>query len=87
MLRPNGFVFAAAVSRFASLLSGFTYGFLSDPVFVDIIKRDLTDGQHRNPVGSPFYFTTAFFIIRMSLKARWRRLALQLPPSWRSKGR
>lgn len=61
VLRPTGLVFAAAVSRFASLLSGLTYGFLSDPVFVDIVRRDLKDGQHRNPSGSPFYFTTTFF--------------------------
>jgi hypothetical protein len=54
-------IFAAAVSRFASLLSGMTYGLLDDPVFADIIRRDLADGQHRNPTGNPLYFTTTFF--------------------------
>jgi len=61
VMRPSGLIFAAAVSRFASLLSGMTYGYLKDSVFVDIIRRDLADGQHRNPTGSPFYFTTTFF--------------------------
>jgi ubiquinone/menaquinone biosynthesis C-methylase UbiE len=61
VLRPNGVIFAAAVSRFASLLSGMTYGLLADPVFVDIIRRDLIDGQHRNPTNNPLYFTTTFF--------------------------
>ena len=61
VLRPTGTIFVAAVSRFASLLSGMTHGFLSDPVFVDIIRRDLVDGQHRNPTGNPLYFTTTFF--------------------------
>jgi ubiquinone/menaquinone biosynthesis C-methylase UbiE len=60
-LRPTGMIVAAAVSRFASLLSGMTYGLLGDPVFVDIIRRDLVDGQHRNPTGNPSYFTTTFF--------------------------
>ena len=61
VLQPTGMSFAAAVSRFASLLSGMTYGLLGDPVFVEIIRRDLLDGQHRNPTDNPFYFTTTFF--------------------------
>ena len=36
-------------------------GFLDDPAFVQIVERDLTDGQHRNPMNHPDYFTTAFF--------------------------
>jgi ubiquinone/menaquinone biosynthesis C-methylase UbiE len=61
VLRPGGLVFAAAISRFASFLSGMTHGLLEDPTFVDIIRRDLKDGQHRNPTNNPLYFTTAFF--------------------------
>lgn len=61
VLRPGGLVFAAAISRFASFLSGMTDGLLEDPIFVDIIRRDLTDGQHRNPMNNPLYFTTAYF--------------------------
>lgn len=59
--RPGGPVFAAAISRFASLLDGLVRGFLDDPAFAAIVERDLADGQHRNPGGRPEYFTTAFF--------------------------
>jgi ubiquinone/menaquinone biosynthesis C-methylase UbiE len=69
VLKPNGRIFAAAVSRFASLLSGMTYGLLSDPTFVNIVRRDLADGQHRNPTNNPLYFTTTFFHHPDELKA------------------
>jgi len=61
VLRPGGFLFAAAISRFASLLDGFARDLLDDADFLPIVQRDLTDGQHRNPTGHPSYFTTAFF--------------------------
>jgi hypothetical protein len=32
-----------------------------DPRFVAIRDRDLADGQHRNDLGHPEYFTTAYF--------------------------
>ncbi len=60
VLRPGGLVFAAGVSRFASLLSGLFDGFLADPAFREIVQRDLVDGQHRNPTTQD-YFTTTFF--------------------------
>jgi SAM-dependent methyltransferase len=60
VLRPGGLVFAAGVSRFASLLSGLFDGSLADPAFRDIVERDLVDGQHRNAT-SQDYFTTTFF--------------------------
>jgi ubiquinone/menaquinone biosynthesis C-methylase UbiE len=60
VLRPGGILVAAVISRFASLLSGLAGDLLGDPDFVDIIRRDLSDGQHRNPTDRP-YFTTAFF--------------------------
>jgi ubiquinone/menaquinone biosynthesis C-methylase UbiE len=61
VLREGSYVFAAAISRFASLLDGLAYGYLADPEFARIVERDLTDGQHRNPTDNPIYFTTAFF--------------------------
>lgn len=36
-------------------------GFFDDPRFVPILRRDLEDGQHRNPTDCPDYFTIAFF--------------------------
>src|SRR5688572_19360240 len=59
VLRPDGVAFVAAISRFASLLDGFSRQLIRDPYFVSILERDVTDGQHRN-VSDADYFTTAF---------------------------
>jgi SAM-dependent methyltransferase len=61
VVRPGGFVFAAAISRFASLFDGLARGFLFDPAFRQIVGRDLEEGQHRNPTDAPHWFTTAYF--------------------------
>ncbi len=61
ILKHGGILFAAAISRFASLLDGLRQGLFDDPAFAPIVERDLTDGQHRNPTNHPAYFTTAFF--------------------------
>jgi ubiquinone/menaquinone biosynthesis C-methylase UbiE len=61
VLRRDGTLIAAAISRFASALDGLCRGYMDDAVFASIVERDLTDGQHRNPTGHPEYFTTAFF--------------------------
>jgi ubiquinone/menaquinone biosynthesis C-methylase UbiE len=61
VLRPGGSVFAAAISRFGSLLDGLIRGFIDDPAFAPILERDLRDGQHQNPTERAEYFTTAFF--------------------------
>ena len=55
-----GYAFVAAISRFASLMDGFSRGFIRDPAFVRIMEQDLADGQHRN-AGNRDYFTTAYF--------------------------
>jgi SAM-dependent methyltransferase len=61
VLSPGGILLAGAICRFASALDGLCRGFLKDPHFADIVRRDLTDGQHRNPTGRPEYFMDAFF--------------------------
>jgi SAM-dependent methyltransferase len=60
VLKPGGILLAAAVGRYASLLSGVAENLLGDPAFAAIVARDLADGQHRNPTDKE-YFTTAFF--------------------------
>ena len=59
--RPRALLFAAAISRFASLVDGLARGFVDDPAFAQIVDGDLRDGQHRNPTGKLDYFTTAYF--------------------------
>jgi ubiquinone/menaquinone biosynthesis C-methylase UbiE len=61
VLCPGGVLFAAAVSRFASLLDGLTRNLVDDPAFQQILTADLETGQHRNPTNHPDYFTTTFF--------------------------
>jgi SAM-dependent methyltransferase len=62
VLRPGGWLFAAGISRFASLLDGLSSGKLFDePVFAAIVERDLSDGRHLNPTGTLSFFTTAYF--------------------------
>jgi ubiquinone/menaquinone biosynthesis C-methylase UbiE len=61
VLRPGGVVFAAAISRFASLVDGLRGALFEDPAFASVVERDLADGQHRNDTGNARYFTTAFF--------------------------
>jgi ubiquinone/menaquinone biosynthesis C-methylase UbiE len=61
ILKPGGVLFAAAISRFASLIDGSASGFFQDPEFRKIVAADLATGQHRNPTGHPEYFTTSYF--------------------------
>jgi SAM-dependent methyltransferase len=61
VLKPGGLVFAAAISRFASLLDGLRGPLFDHDAFARIVDRDLADGQHRNDTGIADFFTTAFF--------------------------
>jgi SAM-dependent methyltransferase len=68
VLRPGGFVFAAAISRFASLVdnldnvtdAGLPH-VLANPAVLRMVQKDLEGGPHRNPTDEATYFTTAFF--------------------------
>lgn len=60
-VRAGGLVFAAAISRFASLFDGLASGFLFDPEFRRIVRADLATGQHRNEPDRLEWFTTSFF--------------------------
>ena len=72
VLEPGGLLFAAAISRFASLLDGVLHGMLRDPAYVAIVERDLADGQHRNPTAED-YFTTSYFHLPHELTAEVER--------------
>jgi ubiquinone/menaquinone biosynthesis C-methylase UbiE len=61
VLKSGGFIFAAAISRYASLFDGFTRDLVADPLFLPILRQDIRNGQHRNETGNFQYFTTAFF--------------------------
>jgi ubiquinone/menaquinone biosynthesis C-methylase UbiE len=61
VLRPRSVLFAASISRFASLIDGLSRGFFQDADFRKIVEADLTHGLHSNPTNHPEYFTTAYF--------------------------
>lgn len=77
VLRPGGILFAAAISRYASLLDGLWRRFVDDPVFQTILEGDLQSGQHRNPAANPMYFTTAFFHHPEDVRAELRDAGLE----------
>lgn len=68
VLRPGGWIFAAAICRYASLLDGLFRGLIDDPRFVPMMERDLLDGQHRNATERLEYFTTSFFHLPKELR-------------------
>jgi ubiquinone/menaquinone biosynthesis C-methylase UbiE len=61
VLKPSGYLFAATISRFASMLDGMMRGYLADAYFAELVERVLVDSQHRNPKGEAGYFATAYF--------------------------
>lgn len=61
VLRPGGALVTAHIARWASLVDGYRYGFVTDERFRTILDRDLTTGRHDNPSGHPDWFTTAYF--------------------------
>jgi ubiquinone/menaquinone biosynthesis C-methylase UbiE len=90
VVRPRGFIFVAAISRFASLIDGLSREFLFDPTFRRIVERDLQDGQHRNPDRRPQWFTTAYFHHPDGLRDEVLAVGLEVvellgvegPPGW-----
>ena len=61
VLRNGGILFAAGLSRFASLLYCFLHDRLNDSAFRDIVRDDLETGYHRNPTDNLAYCTDAYF--------------------------
>jgi ubiquinone/menaquinone biosynthesis C-methylase UbiE len=61
VLRPNGVVFVAGISRYAGTLDGLALHPTLDEHIVAIRHRALADGQYQNDTGDPRYFTTAYF--------------------------
>ena len=61
VLKKGGLLFAAGISRYASLFDGFFRNMIKDPDFFQIVEQDITTGQHRNFTDKLAYFTTAYF--------------------------
>lgn len=76
VLKPGGYLFAAIISRYASMLDGFFENLVDDPIFCEIVNQDLIDGQHRNPTNNPWYFTTTYFHKPSELKIEMEQAGL-----------
>ena len=61
VLRPNGIIISAVISRYASLIDGLHRNLIADPQFVKILNKDLENAIHINPTDNPEYFTTSYF--------------------------
>lgn len=78
VLKPGGVLFAACISRWASLLHGLAENRLGDPSFAAMAKEDVATGQHRNPERHPEWFTTAFFHRPDDFVAELRETGLEM---------
>ena len=61
VLRTNGVVFAAGISRYAGTLDSLALNPTLEPLVVSMRHRALVDGQYRNETDNPRYFVTAYF--------------------------
>ena len=78
VVRGGGVVAAVAICRYASLIDGVVSGFLDDPRFVEIVDRDLREGQHRNPENVEGWFTTAYFHLPADLCSEAEQAGLKV---------
>lgn len=67
--------------------------FIADSEFVEILDRDLCEGQHRNPTGNPRYFTDSYFHRAEELRSEVTELGFTIDaclgiegPFWDAKG-
>ena len=61
ILKPNGILLIAIISRYASLIDGFKRDLITDDNFEKLLINDLQTGIHLNETENPDYFTTAYF--------------------------
>jgi len=68
VLKPNGLVITAVISRYSSMMDGYYYNLVQDPEFIEIMNQDITNGQHRG-VSGKHYFTTSYFHLPEDLES------------------
>ena len=61
ILKSNGILLIAIISRYASLIDGFKRDLIIDNDFEKLLINDLETGVHLNETEHPEYFTTAYF--------------------------
>ena len=78
VLKPGGLLFAACITRWASLIEGLLHDRLSDNDFAAMARNDLETGQHRNPAHHPDWFTTAYLHRPTDFADELRQTGLEL---------
>ena len=76
VLRSGGRVFAAAISRFASLMDGLSRDLVADPRFVEIVRQDLEEWAAPESDGQPAIFHDDVFSSSGRVAARNRRCGI-----------
>lgn len=74
VLKQNGILFAAAISRYSSSLWGLSvFGqendYIDDNAFMNMIDRELADGHHIRPKKYPRFIARSFFHLPEELRA------------------
>jgi ubiquinone/menaquinone biosynthesis C-methylase UbiE len=67
VLKREGILLAAVISRYASLIDGFQKDLIADDRFYDLLLHDLKTGTHLNKTENLEYFTTAYFHTRQEI--------------------
>ncbi len=78
VLKPGGYLFAATITRVASLADALGRDLLGDAAFVSIVETDIQTGQHRNPTDDISYFTDTFFHLRAEIRAEVEAAGLEV---------
>ena len=74
VLKKGGLLMAAGISKFSSMTWGLSvYGekndFIDDPVFFNMIKGEMTTGEHIRPKEYPKFIAEAFFTTSEEMKS------------------
>ncbi|MGM1020281.1 MAG: hypothetical protein ACQEXV_06970 [Bacillota bacterium] len=96
VLKKGGTLITSAISRLGSLLWGLSvYGehntIVEEDAFMDMVRQELTDGQHVRPVIYPSFIARSYFHIPDAMRAYWQTAGLPEPcvfgvegPGWTS---
>jgi ubiquinone/menaquinone biosynthesis C-methylase UbiE len=61
ILKQGGIVVFSYISRYGSILDGFTKGLINDPLYLEIMEKGYYTGIHKNIKNKTKYFTNAYF--------------------------
>ncbi|WP_226000560.1 class I SAM-dependent methyltransferase [Paenibacillus sp. BJ-4] len=84
VLKKGGTLITSAISRFGSLLWGLSvYGeqntIVEEDIFMDMVRQELTNGQHVRPSAYPSFIARSYFHTPAALRADWQAAGLQEP--------